>query len=137
MRIKNFNKRLDAFTLTELLIVLVIIGILVLLALPNLMPAVSQARSQEAQLQLNWLAKRQQTHFMQWTKYSDDFEALGFTPEVLVDDGGTAYYRIEIVEIAENSFKATATAIKDFDADGQFNIWEINEKGVPTEVQKD
>ena len=35
---KNLTKRIPAFTLTELLVVLVIIGILVLLALPKLMP---------------------------------------------------------------------------------------------------
>ena len=45
-------KKLKAFTLMELLIVLIIIGILVLLALPNLMPLISKAKSTEAQLQL-------------------------------------------------------------------------------------
>ena len=45
----QFSKKLKAFTLTELLIVLVIIGILVLVALPNLMPMISKAKSTEAQ----------------------------------------------------------------------------------------
>lgn len=34
------SKKLDAFSLPELLVVLVIIGILVLIALPNLMPLI-------------------------------------------------------------------------------------------------
>jgi prepilin-type N-terminal cleavage/methylation domain len=42
------NKKIKAFTLAELMIVLVIIGILVLLALPNLMPLISKAKSTEA-----------------------------------------------------------------------------------------
>ena len=40
--------RLRAFSLPELLVVLVIIGILVLVALPNLMPLISRAKATEA-----------------------------------------------------------------------------------------
>ena len=137
MRTKFFNQRLDAFTLTELLIVLVIIGILVLLALPNLMPAVSDARATEAKMQLSHVAKLQKTYFMEYTRYSDNFEALGFEHNKLVDDGGTANYRIEIVEAAEGGFKATATAVRDFDGDGVFNTWEVSQDGIPKELQKD
>ena len=46
------EKRLRAFSLPEMLVVLVIIGILVLIALPNLMPLISKAKSMEAQQQL-------------------------------------------------------------------------------------
>lgn len=38
----------NAFSLPELLVVLVIIGILVLVALPNLMPLISRAKATEA-----------------------------------------------------------------------------------------
>lgn len=38
----------NAFSLPELLVVLVIIGILVLVALPNLMPLISRANATEA-----------------------------------------------------------------------------------------
>lgn len=40
---------LRAFSLPELLVVLVIVGILVLIALPNLMPLISRAKASEAQ----------------------------------------------------------------------------------------
>ncbi len=43
------NARINAFSLPELLVVLVIIGILVLVALPNLMPLISRAKATEAQ----------------------------------------------------------------------------------------
>lgn len=39
----------NAFSLPELLVVLVIIGILMLAALPNLMPLISRAKATEAQ----------------------------------------------------------------------------------------
>ena len=47
------GKGLRAFSLPEMLVVLVIIGILVLIALPNLMPPlISKAKAMEAQQQL-------------------------------------------------------------------------------------
>ena len=39
------DRTLRAFSLTELLVVLVIIGILVLVAMPNLMPLISRAKA--------------------------------------------------------------------------------------------
>lgn len=49
--LKNQLMKTDirAFSLPELLVVLVIIGILVLVALPNLMPLISRAKATEAQ----------------------------------------------------------------------------------------
>lgn len=48
----DIMKTLRAFSLPEMLVVLVIIGILVLIALPNLMPLISKAKAMEAQQQL-------------------------------------------------------------------------------------
>ena len=50
----------NAFSLPELLLVLVIIGILVLVALPNLMPLISRAKATEAQQQLTFLHSPEQ-----------------------------------------------------------------------------
>ena len=49
------SRSLRAFSLSELLVVLVIVGILVLIALPNLMPLISRAKASEAQQQLTYL----------------------------------------------------------------------------------
>ena len=96
-------KRLPAFSLPELLVVLVIIGILVLIALPNLMPV----------------------------------EELGFEQQPLVTDGGHANDRIEIIEASEKGFRATATAVVDFDGDGEYNVWEIDQDKNLRETVKD
>lgn len=131
------NKKLKAFTLTELLVVLIIVGILVLLALPNLMPLISKAKSTEAQLQLKHVYTLEKSYFYMYSKYSDSFEDISFEHEKLVEEGGTANYRIEIVESSTTSFKATATAVVDFDGDGNFNVWEIDQDKNLKEIVKD
>jgi type IV pilus assembly protein PilE len=56
-----FLKRIPAFTLSELLVVLVIIGILILMAFPVLMPLISRTRSVEAKQALKHLHSLQKT----------------------------------------------------------------------------
>lgn len=90
-----------------MLVVLVIIGILVLIALPNLMPLISKAKAMEAQQQ------------------------------PLVTEEGNANYRIEIVEAGESGFKAHAISVVDFDKDGQYNTWEIDQGKKLTEIVRD
>lgn len=132
------TKRIDAYTLTELLVVLVIIGILILLALPKLMPLVTRAHSLEAKNALKMVQTLEKTHFYEFSKYTQDLEAIGFEHErPITEDGGTAKYVIEISEISLNTFVARATSVVDFDGDGQFNVWEINESGILKEVVKD
>lgn len=137
MKIYFKEKKLKAFTLTELLIVLCIVGILVLLALPNLMPLISKAKSTEAQLQLEHINTLEKTFFYMHSKYSTDFTEISFEPAKLVAEGGTANYKIEIVEATTNSFKARATAVTDFDGDGIFNVWEVDQDKNIKEVTPD
>lgn len=131
------DRRLNAFTLTELLIVMAILGILILLALPKLMPLISRAKSTEAQLQLNHVHMLQKTYFYTHSKYSADLEELGFEQERLVTEDGSANYLIEVVEAGPSGFRSTATAVVDFDGDGQFNLWEIDHEKRLREVVKD
>lgn len=134
---KLFRARLRAFSLAELLVVLVIIGILVLIALPNLMPLIAKAKSTEAQQQLNFLHSLQKSHFYTYSRYSSSLEELGFEQSRLTTEGGNANYLIEIVEASEQGFRATATAVVDFDGDGTYNVWEVNHEKELRETVKD
>jgi type IV pilus assembly protein PilE len=129
--------RLKAFTLTELLVVLCIIGILILLALPNLMPLISKAKSTEAQLQLGHVYTLERSYFYAHSKYTVTLDDLGFEQEKTVSTGGKANYKIEIIEASPTTFKARATAIVDFNGNGVFNVWEIDQDDNLKEVTKD
>ncbi len=133
----KFNKKLQAYNLQEILIVLVIIGILLLLALPNLMPLIGKTRSIEAQTQLTHIHNSQTTYRYMYSKYSIDFNDIDFEAPKTVKEDGKANYIYEILEATNNSFKAKATAITDFDGDGVFNVWEIDENGTPKQITKD
>ena len=134
---KYFSKKLKAFTLMELLIVLIIIGILVLLALPNLMPLISKAKSTEAQLQLEHVHTLEKSYFYLHSKYSNNFTEISFEPAKLTTQGGTANYQIEVTEATNTAFKARATAVTDFDGDGVFNVWEVDQDKIIKEVTPD
>lgn len=131
------RRRLAAFSLTELLVVMVVIGILALVALPNLMPLISRAKATEAQQQLTFLHTLEQSHFHMHSRYSDSLDEIGFEQAPLVTEGGRANYRIEVVEAGPQGFRAQAVAVVDFDRDGVYNVWEIDQDRNLRESVKD
>ncbi|MEM1323271.1 MAG: prepilin-type N-terminal cleavage/methylation domain-containing protein [Bacteroidota bacterium] len=130
-------KKLKAFTLTELLVVLVIIGILMLIALPNLMPLIAKTHSIEAQQALTTIQKLQKSYHQMHVKYASDLLELGFEQEKTVMEGGNAKYAVEILQATPTGFVAKARAVVDFDQDGVFNEWEISQDGALRELIKD
>ena len=130
-------KKLPSFNLQETLIVLAIIGILLLIALPNLMPLITKAKSVEAQTQLKAIYNSEKQYYFMYSKYNTDFNELDFEPPKTVKNGGSANYQYEIISAGNSDFKARATAVTDFNGDGVFNVWEIDQNGNPTQVTKD
>jgi len=134
---KRTYKNEDGFSLTELMVALVIIGVLVLLALPRLMPVVNKAKATEAKLSLKQVYMLQKAYKFEYDKYSNELAQIGFEQEILITENGTARYRVEIKNAELNSFLATATSVVDFDGDGTFNVWEVKEDGIIKEVIPD
>jgi len=116
------------FTLTELLVVLIIVGILVVLAVPRFDAVVNRTKMTEAKLMLKQVYSLEDAHHMEHDTYTTDLASLGFQQEKLTTEGGNARYRIAIASATDTSFTATATSVVDFDDDGTFNVWKINHR---------
>lgn len=127
----------DAFSLAEILIVLAIMGILIMLVVPNQAGVASRTKSLEAQQELKMIHNLQYAYFLQFSKYSGDLQTINYIPHKTVLAGGTANYEISILESNPTGFKAKAEAVVDFNGDGKKNVWEIDQDGVLKEVQPD
>lgn len=131
------NGKLDAFSLAEILIVLAIMGILIMLVVPNQSGIATRTKSMEAQQELRMIYNLQYAYYLQYSKYSPDVKEINYIPHKLITENGTALYRVSITEAGPSGFKAKAEAVQDFNGDGKYNQWEIDQEGQPKEIQPD
>jgi type IV pilus assembly protein PilE len=124
----------SGFSMTELMIVLVIIGILVLLALPRFMPVVDRAKSMEAQINLRQVHLLQQAYKYERDRYSESLREIGYSQEPTISEGGNARYLITIEQAEVKSYIARATSVIPL-GDGVINIWEVDETGNIRQIQ--
>lgn len=129
--------REEGFSLTELMVVLVIIGILALLALPRFMSITTRAKMSEAKMMLKQVHAFQKSYYFEHDAYAADLAALRFEQVPLITDGGTARYQIAIENAEGASFVATATSVVDFDKDGTYNVWQVDQDGTIAERTPD
>lgn len=135
--LKVKKKNLKAYTLSEILLVLCIIGILLMMAVPNQTVIVSQAKALEAQNMLNYVYGLQKSYFYRSSKYASSLEDLGIDPIKTVDQGGRNVYRIVIEDASTSGFVAKAISVSDLDADGQYNTWSINQNNDLKEIVRE
>jgi len=123
--------------MTELMVVLVIIGILTLIALPRFMNMTTKAKTTEAKTMLRTVHALMQAYYFEHDQYTTDLTQVGFEQALTINSGGNARYELSVESASGAQFIALATAAVDFDQDGTFNVWEVNQDGIITERTPD
>jgi len=131
------NKK--GLTIIELLIVVVVLGILAALALPRFLKVQVRAKASEAKGMLKAALVLQKAYYNQHGQYSADLAEIGFVQVPLVSDDppGRGRYRIAIPVASDEELRVTATCVVDFDGDGQYSVWIIDQTGLIEEQVSD
>ncbi len=127
----NLKKR-RGFTLIELMIIVVIIGILAALAIPRFMTASDKAKQREAKIILKQIYSGQIEYRRVNSVYGDNGQTSvkgtdGVFPQCGVTIPAVAKYTYKI-EASEVKFTATATA--NLDDDVTIDTWTIDQNGI-------
>ncbi len=104
------------FTLTELLIVVVIIGILGTLALPMLVKTMEKAKLGEAASNLNLIRTGEKIYFLEYNQYWPVVSELNIEdPNTLGADGNppaNRYFNYDITSVTASPYNFTARAMR-------------------------
>ena len=69
--------------------------------------------------------------------YTDNMYAIVYIQDTLVTEGGRANYLVSLLEVTDSTFTAAAVSVVDFDGDGQFSQWTVDETGTIKEIVED
>lgn len=113
---KNANRQ-SGFTLVELMIVVVVIGVLAAIALPSYQNSVRKSRRSDAHSLLMEVANRQEQFFSNNNTYTDDPADLGYTATDGEFRSPEDYYQVTLAApgggALTTGFVATATPATD------------------------
>ncbi len=138
--LSKFHRSREGFTLIELMVVVVIIGILAALAIPRFMQATTKTKQAEAKSILKQIFVMEQAYRQEYNTYwGNGVTASAAAPTTMgrigVEIGSTARYTYSLVA-ATSAFTATATS-GILDDDAAVDTWTMNEQGVLTYMSDD
>lgn len=96
-----------------------------------------EKRDSEARKALMEVYELETAYKAMFGHYTDNMYAIVFIQDTLVTYGGKANYLVSLDEATDSTFKATAISVVDFDVDGQFNQWQVDETGNIIEIVED
>ena len=120
MTLQSIRKRLYGFSLMEVMIVVVIIGILAALAYPNLEKYLKRALQTEAKTNLSAIYTAQKIYFTLHQSYAEDINEL----DLSLAQGDP--YTFTIQEASTSTFKAQAEG--NIDDDDVLDTWTIDDQ---------
>ena len=121
MTLPSTRKRFHGFSLMEVMIVVVIIGILAALAYPNLEKYLKRARQTEAKTNLSAIYTAQKIYFTLHQSYAEDIKKFDLSL-------AQGLYTYTIPEASKNTFKAQAEG--NIDDDDALDIWTIDQNKI-------
>lgn len=96
------------FTLLELLMVVIIIGVLATIALPQYLKFSEKARTSEALSILGQLRASEMRYYAQYSTYTTSFGALDFDPTAVGALRGTSFFTYALPAATATTFNVTA-----------------------------
>jgi len=129
--LRNFHRNSKGFTLIELMIVVVIIGILAALAIPRFMRSTTKSKQSEAKQLLKQVYTMQRAYRQEFNAYclngvTADATAPNAFAQIGVDIMASARYSFAMTAAA-NTFTCIATA--NLDDDATVDTWQIDQTG--------
>lgn len=138
----TFPRSDRGFTLIELMIVVVIVGVLAAIAIPNYSKHVRKGRRVDAKSAVLDVAARQEKYFATHNQYATDFDALkmGIGTSLYINGttAGNSYYQLSLlpVGVAGYTVKAVPTSFGKQDID-ECKGYQINQLGLQKNVAAD
>lgn len=144
----NYRVLQQGFTLVELIVVVLIIGVLSSIAIPSYQEYVRKARRSDAQAALMGLSQAMEIHFSQNSTYTSAITGSApQPPDIFVAqspiDGGTAFYNLVVTTVTPTTYTLQAQPIA---GTGQANdgviqldklgrrVWDRDNDGTLTEA---
>lgn len=99
---KGRAKKNKGFTLLELLIIVIVLGILSAIAIPSLLGQVAKAKETEAKQNIATFNKYQQIYYLEKSRFTDNFNALAMGNLSGSTNSETKYYNYQLEQFDAN-----------------------------------